>query len=101
MSARDHFLADLKEEGFHITFLQSENTAAGIAEFRSKNPGIEIIATEPSSHKQYEQFKSLKITLVPNDFFLTSRPLFQQWAAAQKNLVMENVKAHSECALTF
>ena len=90
MSARDHFLADLKEEGFHITFLQSEDTAAGIAEYRSKNPGIEIIATEPSSHKQYEQFKSLKITLVPNDFFLTSRPLFQQWAAAQKNLVMEN-----------
>jgi deoxyribodipyrimidine photolyase-related protein len=30
------------------------------------------------------------MTLLPNDFFLTPRPLFAQWAGAQKSLVMEN-----------
>ena len=90
MSARDHFLADLKKEGFTVTFLQSTDTATGIKEYRSKNPNVTIIATEPSSHQQLQQFKELGITLIPNDFFLTSRPLFAEWASSQKSLVMEN-----------
>ena len=85
MSTRDHFLADLKKEGFTVTFLQSTDTATGIKEYRSKNPNVTIIATEPSSHQQLQQFKELGITLIPNDFFLTSRPLFAEWASSQKS----------------
>ena len=90
MSARDHFLQELRDEGFTVTFIQSANTEMGINEFRASHPGAEIEVTEPSSHQQYEQLKSLGLTLIPNDFFLTSRPHFAQWAGGQKNLVMEN-----------
>jgi deoxyribodipyrimidine photolyase-related protein len=90
MSARDHFLQELRDEGFTVTFIQSANTEAGINQFRKSNPGVEIEVTEPSSHQQYEQLQKLELTFIPNDFFLTSRPLFQQWAVAQKSLIMEN-----------
>jgi deoxyribodipyrimidine photolyase-related protein len=90
MSARDHFLQELREEGFTVTFIRSADTRSGIDEFRKKNPAVEIISAEPSSHKQYESLKAAGISFVDNDFFLTSRTLFAQWASAQKSLVMEN-----------
>ena len=90
ISARDHFLQELKDEGFQVTLIRSADTATGIAQYRSANPGSDLIAAEPSSHQQLQQFQELGITLLPNDFFLTPRPLFAQWAGAQKSLVMEN-----------
>jgi deoxyribodipyrimidine photolyase-related protein len=90
ISARDHFLQELKDEGFQVTLIRSADTASGIAQYRSANPGSDLIAAEPSSHQQLQQFQELGITLLPNDFFLTPRPLFAQWAGAQKSLVMEN-----------
>ena len=52
ISARDHFLEDLKDEGFQVTLIRSPDTAAGIAQYRSANPGSDLIAAEPSSHQQ-------------------------------------------------
>ena len=90
ISAREHFLAELRDEGFEVTFIQSADTRTGIAEFREKFPDMEIEVAEPSSHKQFEDLKELEITFIENDFFLTSRTLFAQWANSQKSLVMEN-----------
>lgn len=90
MATREHFLQELREEGFTVIFIHSKDTAAGIAQFRKDFPGSELIAAQPSSHKQLQQFQELEITLLPNDFFLTPRPLFAQWAQGQKSLVMEN-----------
>lgn len=90
MATREHFLQELREEGFTVIFIHSKDTAAGITQFRKDFPGSELIAAQPSSHKQLQQFQELKITLLPNDFFLTPRPLFAQWAQGQKSLVMEN-----------
>ena len=90
LSARDHFLNELKGEGFTVTFIKSADTRSGIEEFRKKNPGVDIEVAEPSSHKQYEDLKTCGVTFIENDFFLTSRTLFAQWANAQKSLVMEN-----------
>jgi deoxyribodipyrimidine photolyase-related protein len=90
ISARDHFLQDLVAEGFEVELIRSPDTPAGIAQYRLANPDSHIVATEPSSHRQLKQFQELGITLHPNDFFLTPRPLFSQWASAQKTLVMEN-----------
>jgi deoxyribodipyrimidine photolyase-related protein len=90
MSARNHFLQELRDEGFTVTFIRSADTEAGLAEFRSSHPNVDIEATEPSSHMQLEQMQNCGVTLFPNDFFLTPRPLFAQWATSQKNLVMEN-----------
>ena len=90
ISAREHFLAELRSEGFEVTFIQSADTRTGIAEFREKFPEMEIEVAEPSSHKQNADLKELGITFIENDFFLTSRTLFTQWANSQKSLVMEN-----------
>ena len=90
ISGREHFLQELRDEGFLVTFIQSADTNTGIEEFRKENPGIEIVTTEPSSHKQYQSLQEAGIAFVENDFFLTSRVLFAQWASAQKSLVMEN-----------
>lgn len=90
MATREHFLQELREEGFTVIFIRSKDTAAGITQFRKDFPGSELIAAQPSSHKQLQQFQELEITLLPNDFFLTPRPLFAQWAQGQKSLVMEN-----------
>ena len=90
ISSREHFLQELRDEGFLVTFIQSADTNTGIGEFRKDNPGIEIVTTEPSSHKQYQSLQEAGIAFVENDFFLTSRVLFAQWASAQKSLVMEN-----------
>ena len=90
ISSREHFLQELRDEGFVVTFIQSADTNTGIEEFRIENPGTEIVTTEPSSHKQYQSLQEAGIAFVENDFFLTSRVLFAQWASAQKSLVMEN-----------
>jgi deoxyribodipyrimidine photolyase-related protein len=90
LAARDHFIEELKGEGFTVTFIKSADTRSGIEEFRKKNPGVDIEVAEPSSHKQYEDLKECGVTFIENDFFLTSRTLFAQWANAQKSLVMEN-----------
>jgi deoxyribodipyrimidine photolyase-related protein len=90
LAARNHFLEELKGEGFTVTFIKSADTRSGIEEFRLKNPEIEIEVAEPSSHKQYEDLKKCGVNFIENDFFLTSRTLFAQWAHAQKSLVMEN-----------
>ena len=90
ISAREHFLAELKAEGFDVIFIKSADTRTGVAEFREKFPDIEIEVAEPSSHKQYADLKELGIAFIENDFFLTTRTLFAQWAQSQKSLVMEN-----------
>ena len=90
LSAREHFLQELRAEGFKVTFIQSADTPTGLAEFRKSFPDVEILVAEPSSHRQYEQLQTAGLTFIPNDFFLTSRPLFAQWASAQKNPIMEN-----------
>jgi deoxyribodipyrimidine photolyase-related protein len=90
ISAREHFLSELRAEGFEITFIQSVDTRTGITEFREKFPTVEIEVAEPSSHKQYEDLKELGLTFIENDFFLTTRTQFAQWANSQKSLVMEN-----------
>ena len=90
ISAREHFLSELRAEGFEITFIQSVDTRTGITEFRERFPTVEIEVAEPSSHKQYADLKELGLTFIENDFFLTTRTQFSNWANSQKSLVMEN-----------
>ena len=90
LSSRDHFLQELEAEGFTVTFIRSADTDTGIAEYRSRKADAVIETTEPSSHRQFENLSKLGIAFIANDFFLTPRPLFAQWATSQKSLIMEN-----------
>ena len=38
LASRDHFLQELKDEGFTVTFIKSADTRSGLEEFRKKNP---------------------------------------------------------------
>jgi deoxyribodipyrimidine photolyase-related protein len=51
---------------------------------------VPVVCAEPSSIKQFEQLQAAGVSFVPNDFFLTPRDLFRDWAGKQKSFVMEN-----------
>jgi deoxyribodipyrimidine photolyase-related protein len=55
-----------------------------------RNPEIPIICAEPSSFRQFEALKKYGVDFVSNDFFLTPRPLFSEWAGGQKSFLMES-----------
>jgi len=88
-SAR-HFAASLEEEGFAVEYVKAATTIDGLKTIAKKHKVTEIICAEPSSFRQYEQLKEHGVSFVDNDFFLTPRDLFTQWASEQKTYLMEN-----------
>ena len=90
ISSARHFAQSLEEEGFTVEYLKAATTVAGLEKVQKKYPKLPIICAEPSSYRQFEALKAHGVIFVENDFFLTPRPLFQSWAADQKNYLMEN-----------
>jgi deoxyribodipyrimidine photolyase-related protein len=90
ISSARHFAQSLEEEGFSVEYLKAATTVAGLKEVQKKYPKLPIICAEPSSFRQFEALKAHGVAFIENDFFLTPRPLFQSWAADQKNYLMEN-----------
>ena len=90
VSSARHFAQSLEEEGFTVEYLKAATTVAGLEKVQKKYPKLPIICAEPSSFRQFAALKAHGVTFVENDFFLTPRPLFQSWAADQKNYLMEN-----------
>ena len=88
LSAARHFAAKLTEQGYQVHYLKSADTASGIQSLQSRFE--EIIAAEPSSFRLFESLRAIGVKFIPNDFFLTSRIEFKEWAESQKNLKMEN-----------
>ena len=89
ISAARHFAEHLRSQGFEVHYLKSATTKDGIKEL-IKSSGIKkVVAAEPSSHRLYEDLRDL-VEYIPNDFFLTSRAEFMEWAGSQKKLLMEN-----------
>jgi len=90
ISSARHFAHSLEEEGFTVEYLKAATTIAGLDVVTQKHKGLPLICAEPSSFRQFEALEKYGVEFVPNDFFLTPRPLFQQWAAEQKSYLMEN-----------
>ena len=90
ISSARHFAKELGQAGFDVLYLKAANTADGIDQAR-KQTGIQtLVATEPSSFIQTRQLADLGAEFVENDFFLTPRKLFLDWASSQKSYLMEN-----------
>ena len=91
ISSARHFVLELEAKGFQVQYIKAANTIAGLEQaqktLKNKAP---IVCAEPSSIKQYEQLHNYGVEFVPNDFFLTPRDLFRDWASKQKSFVMEN-----------
>ena len=89
ISAARHFAAALQNEGFTVDYRKAPTIIAGLESIQSDHGQLPVICTEPSSFRQHQLLQSLGASFVANDFFLTPRPLFEEWAATQKKYLME------------
>ena len=90
ISSARHFAQSLQEEGFTVEYIKAPTTMDGLNVISTKYKNLPIICAEPSSFRQYEEFRNHNVSFVDNDFFLTPRSLFKEWADGQKNYLMEN-----------
>ena len=90
ISSARHFAQSLADEGFTVEYVKAATTVDGLKTIQKKHTALPITCAEPSSFRQYEQLKEFGVSFVPNDFFLTPRDLFTQWAEGQKSYLMEN-----------
>ena len=86
LSAARHFAKALRDEGFTVHYLKSETTADGIRSLDFDS----VIATEPASYRLSKSLSEIGVQFHENDFFLTPRRLFLEWASQQKSLKLEN-----------
>jgi deoxyribodipyrimidine photolyase-related protein len=89
ISAARHFANDLTAEGFEVRYLKAQTTKAGIEQVIKEQGLNEVIAAAPNSFRLYESLKPL-VKYLENDFFLTNKEDFLNWAKNQKSLLMEN-----------
>lgn len=90
ISSARHFAKELESDGFEVHYLKSATTADGIARLRKETAIQRVVCAEPSSFRQTRELQKIAVEFLPNDFFLTPRPLFKAWADKQKSFVMEN-----------
>ena len=90
ISSARHFAQELVAEGFTVDYLQAATTQDGIEQYQRQNPNMTLHATKQSSFRLQRTLAELGAEFVENDFFLTPRDLFEEWASTQKNYLMEN-----------
>ena len=90
ISSARHFAQSLKEEGFTVEYVKAPTTIAGLEIIAKKHQRVPITCAEPSSFNQYQALQDHGLSFIENDFFLTPRTLFSQWASEQKTYLMEN-----------
>lgn len=88
LSAARHFALELEREGFKVHYLKAKDTATGIKSISKDYE--EIVACAPSSYRLTKSLSAIGVRFVANDFFLTPRELFLDWASSQKSLKLEN-----------
>jgi len=90
ISCARHFAQSLRDEGFTVEYVKAATTIDGLKEICKNYKNAPIACAEPSSFTQYQQLKDHGLTFIDNDFFLTPRALFTQWADERKSFLMEN-----------
>jgi deoxyribodipyrimidine photolyase-related protein len=90
ISAARHFAAELEASGFQVLYRQAATTIDGLTQVKVEYPGLPLFSAQPSSHRQSATLTNFGITFVANDFFLTPRQLFEDWAKSQKSFLMES-----------
>ncbi|NCX38264.1 MAG: deoxyribodipyrimidine photolyase, partial [Actinobacteria bacterium] len=80
----------LEDEGFTVEYIKAPTTIDGLEKINKKYKKLPIVCAEPSSFRAFNDLKTHGVTFIDNDFFLTPRALFNQWASEQKSYLMEN-----------
>ena len=89
-SSARHFAYQLEQDGYTVRYVKAPTTIDGLKIACKEFGNLEICCAEPSSHVQQKQLADFGVQFIENDFFLTSRSLFNLWAEKQKTYVMEN-----------
>ena len=90
LSSARHFAAEMERKGFTVDWLYGENIGGTLRAHAQNCGGLEIWATHPSSFALLNALNNCGARLVDNDFFLTTREQFEEWASTQKSYTMEN-----------
>lgn len=90
ISSARHFAQHLESLGYTVRYEKAATTIDGLQKVRKEFPDLLLVSAEPSSFRQFAALQEFGVEFVPNDFFLTPRPLFAQWADGQKSYLMEN-----------
>ena len=90
ISSARHFATALEKESFTVEYIKALTAIAGLTAIAKKHKKLPISCAEPSSFTQYQQLRDHGVTFIENDFFLTPRSLFSQWAVEQKTYLMES-----------
>ncbi len=90
VSSARHVAHELGELGFQVRYIPAATTIDGLRKAREEFGDVPIVCAEPSSFRQSRDLAEFGVEFVPNDFFLTPRDLFAEWAGSQKSYVMEN-----------
>ena len=90
LSSAAHFVKSLEADGFNVIYQKGATTVDGLKEVLKKHPDLPITAATPSSFRLKQSLTDFGVTLLENDFFLTPRVLFDQWAGGQKSYLMES-----------
>ena len=90
ISSARHFAQELAGQGFTVEYIKAPTTVDGLKIAQKKFPKLPIESAQPSSFRQSQALSEFGVTFHTNDFFLTTRSLFAQWADGQKSYLMEN-----------
>ncbi len=90
ISSARHFAEDLRDEGFTVEYVKAPTTEEGILQARKRHPKSSLHASRQSSFRLQATLEDLGCEFIENDFFLTPRAVFEEWASSQKNYLMEN-----------
>ena len=90
LSSAAHFVKSLEADGFTVIYQKAATTVDGLKEVLKKYPNLPITAATPSSFRLKQSLTDFGVRLLENDFFLTPRALFDQWAGGQKSYLMES-----------
>ena len=90
ISSAQHFAAELTQAGFTVVYQKAATTVDGLKQVRADHGDLPIIAATPNSFRLSKSLSDFGVTFVENDFFLTPKELFNNWAQGQKSYLMEN-----------
>jgi deoxyribodipyrimidine photolyase-related protein len=90
ISSARHFAQHLESLGYTVRYEKAATTIDGLQKIKKEFPDLPLVSAEPSSFRQFAALQEFGVEFVANDFFLTPRPLFAQWADGQKSYLMEN-----------
>jgi deoxyribodipyrimidine photolyase-related protein len=90
LSSARHFAAELKDDGFEVTYHEAKTTVDGLLEIAKKYEIDNFLTTQPTGFKRLATLQKIPFEYVQNDFFLTPAVEFKEWADSQKTFKMES-----------